>query len=419
MADSIGRTDLAEALASWLAPILPLRAEAVPAPLACDRVLAGALVAWRALPPYARSAVEGYAVRAADLVGGIALPIAAGGVWAGMTAPALDVGQAMFVATGAALPDGADSVLPVELARLGEGAGGARLEAIRPVGVGANVRQVGEDLGPDEEALPAGTEVTPDRLPLVLAAAGGRAVLVAARPRVLVLPSGDELVRPGQAAAGTEVMEVAGSAVAARVRQDGGVVHLADPLPDRLEAIRDALAQAAGQADIVVTVGGASVGERDHAARALVAAGGSLRFHGLRLRPGTPAFGGRLGGAAVLGLPGNPVAALTIWELLGRPALLRLAGRAAPEPFSAPLERACERRPVRDDRYLRGSVWTEAGGLRVRVWDGQNAGMLVPLARTNALVRFPAGLARLDVGTAVEVRLTGRFEPSRPAWARA
>lgn len=416
---SLERLDLDEALARWLAPVLPLPEEAVPAPLVVGRVLARPLRAWRALPAAARSAVEGYALRAAELAQGGGLPVAGPAVWAGADAPPLAPGEAMFVATGALMPEGADAVVPVELAALSSRDGRRWLEATRPVAEGANVRRVAEDLAAGEEALGAGERVDADRLPLVLAAAGGRAVLVGRRPRVRILPSGDELSPAGRAPAGGQVMEVVGGALAARALAEGAQVEVSAPLPDRLEAVTASLAAAAAAADLVVTVGGASIGERDHAAAAVVAAGGEVRFHGLRLRPGTPTFGGHLRGAAVLGLPGNPVAALTAWELVGRAALCRLAGAAPPSPLAAVLDVPADKRAVRDDRYLRAAVWAAEGMLRAAVWQGQNAGMLVPLAHTNALVKHPGGMARVEAGSLVEVRLTAPVLPVRPPWLHA
>lgn len=415
MAGSLERLALADALARWLGPVLPLPEEALPAPLAGGRVLARPLSAWRALPAFPRSAVDGYAVRAVELAQGASVPLRPDAVWAGHGAAALGPGEAVFVATGGALPEGADAVLPIELASVGDG----RLTALRPVGPGANVRTLGEDLVAGAQALGVGERLDADRLPLALAASAGRAIMVGRRPRVSILPIGDELTAPGRAPDGPRVMEVVGPALAARVRDAGALEQLLAPLPDDLGAVVAALAAAAGRADLVVTIGGASVGARDHAAEALVAAGGDVRFHGVALRPGTPTFGGHLAACAVLGLPGNPVAALTAWELFGRVALSRLTGEAEPAAVQAVLQAASEKRAVRDDRYLRAAVWAEAGVVKARVWEAQNAGMLLPLARTNALVRHPAGVDRLAAGTMVDVRLTGAILEGAPAWAQA
>lgn len=414
MAGSLERLALPDALGRWLGPVLPLPEEALVAPSAGGRVLARPLSAWRALPAFARSAVDGYAVRAADLAAGASVPVRADAVWAGHGATALGPAEAVFVATGGGLPEGADAVLPIELAALGDG----RLTALRPIGPGANVRTPGEDLAAGAQALGAGERLDADRLPLALAASAGRPIMVGRRPRVCILPIGDELTAPGRAPDGPRVMEVVGPALAARARDAGALAELLAPLPDDLGAVAAAVLAAAGRADLVATIGGASVGARDHAAEALVAAGGDVRFHGVALRPGTPTFGGHLAGAAVLGLPGNPVAALTAWELFGRVALSRLAGEAPPATLQAVLAAASDKRPVRDDRYLRAAVWAEGGVVRARVWQGQNAGMLLPLARTNALVRHPAGVDRLAAGTLVDARLTGAILEGAPAWCR-
>lgn len=409
---------LEEALATWLAPVLPVSEEALWPPLAAGRVLARPLRAWQALPAFRRSAVDGYALRAGDLAEGGTLAIATQPVWAGQLAAPLAPGEAVAIATGGALPARADAVLPLEMARLVPGdAGTNRLEAVRPVTAGANLRDVGEDLEAGGLALDAGVRLGADRLPLLLAAAGGRSVLVARRPRVRILPSGDELAPPGRAPEGVHTMEVIGTALALRAQEDGALAVLAPPLPDSLPVLRDALRGAVADADLVVTVGGASVGERDHAAAALVAAGGQVRFHGLRLRPGTPTFGGYLDGRAVLGLPGNPVAALTAWELVGRAVLARLIGTAPPAPLMATLTAPSVKRPVRDDRYLRAHLWLDKGRLWAAVAPSQNAGMLVPMAQTNGVVLHPGAIARLEAGVPVEARLTGTLESAAPPGA--
>lgn len=414
--DRLERQGLDESLAQWLAPLLPLPGEAIAAPMAAGRVLAKAVHAWRPLPAFRRSAVDGYAVRAHELAEEALVDIVADPVWAGQARRPLAPGQAVYIATGAAVPDGADAVLPLEIALVGAADQGCgRLRAVRPVAPGANVREVGEDLPTGTRALRAGERIDGDRLPLLLAAAAGRAVLVVRRPRVQILPTGDELEAPGKAPEGAHAMEVIGTTLALRAVEDGAQAGLAAPLPDSLPGLRDALRSAAAGADLVVTVGGASAGRRDHAAGALVEAGGRLRFRGLRLRPGTPTFGGYLGDCAVLGLPGNPVAALTAWELVGRAVLARLLGTAAPPALTAALAASSVKRPVRDDRWLRAHLWLDGGRMWARIPPRQNAGMLVPMARTNGLVLHPGGQACLEAGTQVQVRLTGRLDNEAPA----
>jgi molybdopterin molybdotransferase len=416
----IERLDLDDALGRWLAAVLPVAEEAIAAPFAAGRVLARPVSTWRPLPALTTSAVDGYAVRAADLAGGRALRVV-GEVWAGRR-PNLRVGagEAAYVATGAPVPDGADAMLPVELVRAEETASGDRqVLAVRAVEAGANVRVAGEDLAAEALALDAGERLTPDRLPLFVAAAAGRAAVVARRPRLAILPTGDELVEAGRAPADGQVVEAIGVAIAAAAGLAGATASVAPPLPDDRERLTTAVAAAAREADLVVTVGAASVGTRDHAAAAVIAAGGEIAFHGVRLRPGTPAFGGWLGNAVVLGLPGNPVAALTAWELLGRPAVSRLLGTAAPPRLEACLAVGLRRRPVSDERYLRAGVWAQGGRLWAAVYPRQSAGMLVPLARTNALVRHPAGREELEAGELVEVRPTGDILSAPPPWLDA
>jgi molybdopterin molybdotransferase len=416
MGPSGDRPTVEEALARWLDGLPALGPEEVAPAEAAGRVLARPVRAAHPLPPFRVSAVDGYAVRAADLAAGEGVRLLPGAAWAGGEAPHLAPGCAVFVATGAPVPPEADAVLPLELAQVPGAGASAALGILRPVAAGANLRLAGEDAQAGEEVLAAGERIDRDRLPLLLAAAAGGPVAAVRRPRVRLLPVGDELVPPGRAPSGSRVTEVVGAAVAEGVRAEGGEALLHAPLPDDPERVRAALAEAAAAAELVVTVGGASVGKRDHVASALRAAGGEVRFHGLRLRPGTPALGGRLGASAFLGLPGNPAAALTVWELFGRAALARLLGRPTPPFLSARLARGHAKRAVADDRYLRAALWADGGGLRAAFFPGQNAGRLVPLARTNALALHPAGRDVLAEGDVVRVRATGPIGCTPPSW---
>lgn len=428
-------TDLTEAVTAWTAVMQVLPEEWVDAHHVVGRVLTRPLVAPVDLPPFARSAVDGYALRSRDTERATpAQPVRLShirDIEAGTAPGDLQAKTAVRVNTGSALPEGADSVAMLEWVRHPVGtepaddqAGSRFVHIARAVPPGANVRVRGEDAPMGSVVLPAGQVVGADQLPLVLACLGAQRAAVRRMPRVVVVPTGSELALPGEAPADFQVTEVVGLGIAARVEAAwegmGRVtVSVRRPVPDDPRTVRKVLTEALAAADLVCTVGGAALGTRDHTRRALEALGGTILFHGVRLRPGTPALGGVVEGKVVLGLPGNPVAAFTVWDLLGRAALAALSGTEPPRPQPCVLAERVEKRPVQEDRYLRARLWADTGGiLRARVYPGQNAGRLVPLARTNGFVRYPAGRGELAVGEVAEAWLTGPMAAADPGgWA--
>jgi len=413
--------DLDAAVAAWCSYARPLRAQTLAADRCLGRVLAGDVGAAGALPAVDRSAVDGFAVRVDEIMPGRALPAQRPPLFAGETAAALAAGHVRFVATGALVPAGADAVIPIELVERRQPDDQPFHEATqvafaRTVAVDANLRRAASDLGAGDVALRAGDVVDADRLALLIAASPVDPVAVRRRPRVRVLPTGDELVAAGRAPDRHQITDAVGPAVAARALVAGAVPDLWPAVPDKLAAVADALDRASRGADLVVTIGGVSVGPRDLVPQALVACGGDVVFHRLRLRPGTPVLGGRLGGAFVLGLPGSPAAALTAWDLVARPLLACLLGTTAPTPIAAQLAHDHAKRPVRDDRYLRGAVWLDDGIVRAAIYPDQNAGRLVPLARTGALVLHPAREAVVAAGTRVRVWPLSPIADAPPPW---
>lgn len=341
-----------EARERVLAHFRVLEAEDVPLSDALGRVLADGAVSSEYLPPFANSAMDGYAVRSSDAHGASeATPrrlrlvgeVPAGSVYAGI----VGAGEAVRILTGAPLPDGADAVLQQELTEAGEGWVSLRAEAP----AGNNVRYPGEDVQPGDLLAPAGTELGPAEIAL-LAALGVHPVRVTRRPRVAILSTGDELAAIGEPLRPGQIRESNGPYLAAAVRRAGG-----EPVPlgvarDRVEEIHAKL-NAARDADLILTSGGVSVGDYD-LVKQILGEQGDIQFWRVRMRPGKPVAFGRLGDTPLLGLPGNPVSAAVTFELFGRPAIRTMLGcRQVQRPLvdvvlaGEPIERIDRRNYIR------------------------------------------------------------------------
>jgi molybdopterin molybdotransferase len=394
-----------EAAATLIAQrVAPLGGEEqVALPAAHGRVLARDIAAPMPLPPFANAAVDGYAFRHADLdAAAAATPLRLSGrLAAGQAAAAapLPPGTALRIFTGAPIPPGADTVLMQEDARFA----GAALLVPRGLAAGANARPAGEDVPLGALALPGGRRLrTPE---IGLAAALGLASLpVRPRLRVGVFSTGDELVSPGGVLGPAQSHDsnrftllalLAGLPVAAT---DLGI------LPDDAAATRAALAAAAGTQDLLLTSGGVSMGEEDHV-RAAIEATGRLVFWKLAVKPGRPAALGVVRGTPVLGLPGNPVAAMVNFLLLARPLVLRLAGAAAePLPrFPARADFLHRKKPGRRE-YLRVRIVPGETPLplaRKTLRDG--AGVLSTLADCDAFAELPEDATTILPGEVLRV----------------
>jgi molybdopterin molybdotransferase len=301
----------------------PLGAEDVPLAEAVGRVLAATLRSDADLVPFARSAMDGYAVRAADTARSpMVLPVC-GAVYAGAGETfAHAAGTATVIATGAPIPPGADAVLPMEVV--------LRENGVICVGAavvpGSHVFPAGEDARVGDELAAAGTLLRPSTLGL-LAAAGFARVPVFRRPRVAVVTTGDELVDLGRAPGPGQIRNSNATVVSATAAALGATVVAVDRIGDDADALRAALASAASSCDLLITTGGASVGERDLVKQLLREEGCSFAFESVALRPAKPTAFGSLGAARVAVLPGNPSSAFVALHELARPALLALAGR--------------------------------------------------------------------------------------------
>ena len=383
-----------DALARVLARTRPLAAEAVPVADAAGRVLAEDVAARVDLPPFASSAMDGFAVRAADLPG--RLPIVFR-IAAGLPANRpLAPGEAMEISTGGAVPEGADAVVPIELVVESDN----RIEVADPVALGAHVRPAGGDVRAGDALLEAGTVLGAAQVG-ALAAAGVADVLCARRPTVVVLSTGTELRAPGEELGPGQIYESNGPMLAAAFEAAGALVERIGPITDDEESHRAALERGLA-ADLLVSSGGVSVGPHDLVRRILAELGVEEDFWGVAVRPGKPlAFGSR-GATLVFGLPGNPVSSLVAVELFVRPALLALQGAARPGPRyeSARLASALRRNAARDE-LVRARTRDEAGETVLEPLSGQESHMIARAAAADALVLVPAGEGELSAGESV------------------
>jgi len=412
-ADWIG---VGEAVARISVHAAPLGVEEVPAADAVGRVLARPLRATATLPPWRNSAMDGYAVRAADVEAATprdpAVLAVVGRVLAGTAPPRepLRAGEAIRIMTGAPVPDGADAVVRVEDTDAEGEAGRVRVRV--PVDAGRHVRPAGEDFREGDELLPAGHEVTPGVVGLAAAAGVGN-LAVNRRPTVALVGTGDELrplERYEEVRRGFGIPESNTPMLAAMIRDAGGRVGPVRVSPDRPEVLAEDLG-ACRDADVLVTIGGASMGEADLVKSVLDGMGFRQDFWRVRVRPGSPfSFGVLPNGSRlqpVFGLPGNPSSAFVTFELFVRPFLRRLLGHARParavlrcvaaEAMTGPGDLAA---------YLRVAI--DHGTPTVaRLTGPQGSGLVHGLALADGLAVLPEGVGRVEAGEEVDVMLLG------------
>ncbi|MDN2564694.1 molybdopterin molybdotransferase MoeA [Aquibium sp. A9E412] len=390
-----------EALSRLLAGAAPLAAETVPLDAAAGRVLAASLAARRTQPPFDASAMDGYAVRAADVAeAGARLRVVGRSVAGARFAGTLDAGAAVRIFTGAPVPGGADTILLQEDA---ESAGDGTIVAREAVAAGRHIRRAGLDFQAGDTLLEAGRLLDPAALSLAAAANHAR-LSVVRRPLVAVLATGDELVAPGGAPGPDQIVASNGVGIAALARADGATVMDLGIVGDSDAAIAAAAGRArAAGADILVTLGGASVGEHDLVQGALAGIGMTLDFWKIAMRPGKPLMVGRLGASHVLGLPGNPVSSLVCAHLFLRPLIARLAGRThRPDLRPAVLGAAMRANDRRRD-YVRARVDTVDGRLTATPFATQDSSMLTTLAAADGLVVREPFAAAAAAGEACRV----------------
>ena len=373
----------------------PLPAERVPLEQAAGRVLAETASAVVDLPPFPSSAMDGFAVRGSDTPG--TLPVVFR-VAAGRPSPQpLQAGEAMGIATGGVIPDGADAVIPLEYVVDNENA----VEIGEPVASGANVRAQGGDLRAGDQVVGVGTRLGPAQLG-ALAAAGVAEVVCGAVPRAAVLATGTELRRPGETLAPGEIYEANGLILETQLRSAGASVERLAAVADTEDAHREALARGL-EHDLLVTSGGVSVGPHDLVRAIEAELGVDEVFWRVAVKPGKPISFGVRGRTLVFGLPGNPVSSLVGFELFVRPAVLALQGHADPLPPFEPgrLATAAKRNPARDELVRARTRDGDDGAVELEPLKGQESQMIAAAAAANALVFLPRGEGELAAGSTV------------------
>jgi molybdopterin molybdotransferase len=392
-----------DAHARIVAAFAPLPAEWVHLAAGAGRVLERDLIAERDQPPGDTSAMDGYAVRAADLAAGHAtLRLVGSAPAGGCYEEELGPGETVRIFTGGLLPRGADAVALQENAR----AEGNRVSIEGSVEPGTFVRPAGLDFRRGERALPAGRRLT--ARDIGLAAALNHAWLpVRRRPRIALLATGDELVFPGQPLAPSQIVNSNTVALAAMVRQWGAEPVDLGIVRDRPDSLAEASDQLRG-VDLAVTLGGASVGERDLVRRVLGEHGLALDFWQIAMRPGKPLMFGRVHDLPLLGLPGNPVSAGVCAVLFVRSAICALLGLdPAPPEVPAVLGAALGANDRRQE-YLRASAaWRDDGRLEAVPAARQDSSMLATFARADCLIKRAPFAPAMPPGTAVSVLLLG------------
>ncbi len=395
-----------EARERVLAAFDVLEAERVPVLEALGRVLAEDTVARVDIPPHDNSAMDGYAVRAADTVGAspqspVPLRVIAD-LPAGYVAEAeVGSGAAIRIMTGAPIPAGADGVVRVE----DTVSSGDWVEIAVSIQPGQFVRPAGEDVRRGDLVLPRGTLIRPQEVGM-LAALGCAEVRVTRRPRVAILATGDELVPIDAPLTPGKIRDANSYSNAAQVIRCGGEPIMLGIARDQAEAlsgrIRAGLAQGA---DLFLTSGGVSVGDFD-IVKEVLAAEGQIGFWRVRMKPGKPLAFGHIGEVPVLGLPGNPVSAMVSFETFVRPAILKMLGATDREGMRVEAT-LVDALPHKDERrhYLRVRVAWEGGEVHAYLTGGQGSGILSSMVKANGLAIISEDWARVEAGTRVQVIL--------------
>jgi molybdopterin molybdotransferase len=386
-------------------PVLP--AQEVELPNALGRVLAEDVHADHDMPPFDRSAMDGYAVRAADVAGAPVVLDVAGQVRAGQWPDrALEPGQAIQIMTGAPVPAGATAVQPVEKTRPLEG--GRRVEMLAPVEAGAHIARQGAEVRAGDRLLERGGTIDPPTM-AVLAAAGKRRLRVGGRPTLAVLVTGDELVEVWDTPGRGRIRNSNGYAVVAQARWAGAEARSLGIVPDQADRIAEAVRDGFRD-DVLVISGGVSEGAYDLVEEVLARFDVGLLFTKVAIKPGAPLVFGRRGDKLVFGLPGNPVSAQVTFDVFVRSALLRMQGAKV---VSRPRVEVELLDPVKNSSgrqaYSPARVAFEGGRLVARPVSSQGSADVVAHAQANALVILEASQLRVEAGRRVPALLLGNF----------
>jgi molybdopterin molybdotransferase len=405
-ADPASGADTVEvARTRMLAAVAPLATELIGTEAAAGRTLADTLLASRAQPPFRSSAMDGYAVRAADLTLGRFTVLGEALAGKGYAGGPIGAAGAVRIFTGAPVPEGVDVVVPQERARRE----GESLWLEAPGPLRTNVRAAGVDFKAGDLLVRGGTRLHARHVALI-AAAGVGAVNVTRQPRIAVLPTGSEIVQPGMRAAPEQIFDSVSFGLGAMIEDWGGKPIRISARPDETAAIAAAIEPTLDAVDLVVIIGGASVGAYDLVKPSLARLGLAIAVQRIAIRPGKPTWFGTIGGKPVLGLAGNPAAAMVCAQLFLRPLVHALLARESDAIASVAARLDGE---VGDsganECYLRALVRTDAEARRwARPFDDQDTSLVSVFAAANALIRRPAGARAAGSGTIVEVMLLDR-----------
>jgi molybdopterin molybdotransferase len=389
---------VAEAQRLVLERAKPLEAERVPIERATARVLAQSAAAVVNLPPFASSAMDGYALRSADTASApVVLPVVERIAAGSPASRSLAAGEAMGIATGGVVPEGADAVVPIEVVEENE----EGLSVASPVMAGANVRDPGGDVRAGETVLEPGVALGPGQVG-ALAAAGVSEVQCTKRPRVGILVTGSELRQPGEALEPGQIYESNGLLLATALGLAGAVPAQLGVVADDEAEHRRTMERALLGFDMLITTGGASVGPHDLVRKVQAELRVEELFWGVAMKPGKPVAFGVRRDHLVFNLPGNPVSVLATFELLVRPAINALLGLPDPLPaFRNGTLAAAVRRNADRDELVRAARRRDDGVEVLEPLSGQESHMIVRAGRANALVWVEAGEGELAAGSPV------------------
>jgi len=403
-------TRLEDALTVVLDTVPVLGMEKISLLDALGRVLAEDIIADRDNPPWDNSAMDGFAVRYDDIkqehavttptVLKVIEDVPAGR----FPTKTVGKGEAIRIMTGAAVPQGADTVLKVEDTE----ATPTSVKVFKPEQQGANIRPKGEDVRAGDCIIPKGKVIRPAEAGM-LAILAKPFVFVYQRPRVAILSTGDELADLDERLTDEKIINSNSYGIAASVREAGGLPHLLGIAKDNPEDLKAKIRQGLN-ADILVLSGGVSMGDYDFTKSVFQELGAEMNFWKLAIRPGQPVAFGKIGKTLAFGLPGNPVSSMVTFEQLVRPAMLKMCGHS---DLTRPVVQAVlqERFSKRPDRrhFLRGILWMERGMLMVRTTGPQGSGILTSLVKANGLIDIPIEVEKLKPGDVVNVQVFGNW----------
>jgi len=388
-----------EALERILKEITALDVTRVPLPQSLGLVLAQDVVAQEDIPPFANSAMDGFALLSQDSRPKDGQPPrlrVTGGVAAGYVADhAVEEGTAMRIMTGAPVPPGADTVIQVELTRF-DGPDSEWVEILETVAPGNNIRPAGEDMRRGQTILLQGTEIGPWEIG-VLATLGWATVPVVRRPHIAVVSTGDEVVDVGEPLQPGQIRNSNGYLLEAAIQQAGAEPHRLGVARDTVESLREKFSQAM-RYDLIITSGGVSVGDFD-LVKNIMAEQGAINFWRINMRPGKPVAFGHIGNIPLLGLPGNPVSAAVTFELFARPVIRKMLGhtRLLHPQIDVVVEDGVSERVMRR-HYVRAHVQWRDGHLVAHTTGNQGSNIMTSLLDANALLIVPEGGVQVHRG---------------------